>query len=144
MQKYFMGVIFTNHAIKRLYERCIAQSDAWYTLRRPDGSVKGKALGSYKFYKTYGPQRIEIVATQNRNKEWVVLSCWSKIIGTGKPIFTRRENPFWTLIKKVLKSVGKKVWQGVKKRQKSKKTEKIKKSSIDEHHPNKSLGNDQN
>lgn len=100
-----MGTIFTDHAIQRLYERGIAQSDAWYTLRHPDKQLRGSTPGSYKFYKDYGKQRIEVVAKQNEKGEWVILSCWSKFVGTGKPIFPKRENFLWTLTKKAIKKL---------------------------------------
>jgi hypothetical protein len=102
MEEEFRGVIWTKHAIRRLYERRIAQSDAWYTLRRPDKTLKGKKAGSFVFCKDYGKQRIKVVARQNEKKEWVVLSCWSKIIGTGKPIFFQKESLVEKLIKKLL------------------------------------------
>jgi hypothetical protein len=111
MQTYFMGVIFTDHAIKRLYERGITQSDAWYTFRHPDKQLRGTTSGSYKYYKDYGKQRIEVVVKQNEKGEWVVLSCWSKLMGTGKPIFPQKENFFWSLTKKVLR----KFWKAIRK-----------------------------
>ncbi|MBN1262928.1 MAG: DUF4258 domain-containing protein [Candidatus Pacebacteria bacterium] len=102
MQTYYQGVIWTNHALQRLRERKISQSDAWYTFRRPDNSRKGKSAGSRCFYKTYGNQRIEVVAKKNEKAEWVILSCWSKIIGTGKPIFTQPQGLFGKIIKNLL------------------------------------------
>lgn len=107
-----MGVVFTDHAIKRLYDRRVAQSDAWYTLRHPDKHLRGKTPGSFKFYKDYGKQRIEVVAKQNEKGEWVILSCWSKLVGSGKPLFPKQENFFWTLTKKALK----KLWRAVYKK----------------------------
>lgn len=112
MQTHFMGVIFTDHAIKRLYERGVAQSDAWYTFRHPDKQLRGSTPSSWKCYKDYGEQRIEVVAKQNERGEWVILSCWSKLMGTGKPIFPQQENLFWTLTKKVLKNL----WRIISKR----------------------------
>lgn len=102
MKTYFMGVVFTNHAINRLYNRGITQSDAWYTLKHPDSYLPGKTAGSRKFYKDYGKQRIEVIAKQNEKGEWVVLSCWSKYKGTGKPIFPRKESLLESLIGKAL------------------------------------------
>lgn len=110
MQKQFMGVIFTDHAIKRLYERGIAQSDAWYTFRHPDKQSRGTTPGSYRYSKTYGQQRIEVIVKQHERKEWVILSCWSKMVGDGKPIFPLKENLLWSLTKKI----GKKLWNRVK------------------------------
>jgi len=99
-----MGVIFTNHAIKRLYERKIAQSDAWYTIKHADSQTKGKTPGSWKFSKSYGPQTIQIIAKQNEQKQWLVLSCWSRIIGNNQPIFSPPpKNLIQKLIKKIIK-----------------------------------------
>jgi len=87
MENYFRGVIFTNHAIDRLYEREIAQADAWYTFRHADGQSAANIPGATKFYKDYGQQRIEVIARENEKGEWVILSCWSKMVGTGQPLF---------------------------------------------------------
>ena len=101
-----MNAIFTKHAITRLYNRGISQSDAWYVFKHPDGSFPGKAPGSRKFYKDYGPQRIEVVAKQNEKGEWIILSAWSKVKGTGKPVFPYKES----LLEKVIKNLFKKLF----------------------------------
>lgn len=108
MQKHFMGTIFTDHAIKRLYERGVAQSDAWYTFRHPDKQAQGTTPGSYRYSKTYGQQRIEVIAKQNEEKQWIILSCWSKLVGDGKPIFSRQENLLWKLVKLTFQKLQKK------------------------------------
>jgi len=105
MKARYMNAIFTKHAINRLYNRRITQSDAWYTFQHPDGSLPGKTPGSRKFYKNYGKQRIEVVAKKNEKGEWVILSCWSKYIGDGKPIF-RKETFLERFIKKGLDKIG--------------------------------------
>ena len=105
MNNRYGGVIWTNHALKRLYERQITQSDAWYSFQHPDGQLPSSTLGSVKYYKDYGPQRIEVVATKNEKKEWIILSCWSKIMGTGQPIFPQKENIYFELLKKILRKV---------------------------------------
>lgn len=112
MKTYYGGAIFTNHAIQRLYERGIAQSDAWYTFQHPDGQLPGTSPGSIKYYKDYGGQRIEVIAKQNEKREWIILSCWSKLVGSGRPIFPQRENLFWSLTKKI----GKKFWEKIQKK----------------------------
>jgi len=101
MNSRYGGVIWTNHAIKRLYECQLTQSDAWYSFQHPDGQLKGKVPGSKRYYKDYGHQRIEVIATQNEKKEWVILSCWSKMMGTGQSIFPERGNFLLTLTKKI-------------------------------------------
>ena len=74
------GVIWTNHALERLNKRGIKQGDAWATWKRPDQSRYAKLKGAWVYYKTYGDQKIEVVAKQNEKKEWVILSVWSKSV----------------------------------------------------------------
>lgn len=106
MQNYYGNAIFTNHAIQRLRERGVTQSDAWYTFQHPDGQIKGNTPGSTKFYKNYDGQRIEVVAKLNEKKEWVILSCWSRVRGTGKPYFIqKKENPIWSYFKYFLRTL---------------------------------------
>ena len=97
-----MGIVFTKHAINRLYNRGISQSDAWYTFKHPDGNLPGKTLGSKKFYKDYDKQRIEVIAKQNKRGQWLILSCWSKYKGDGKPMFAKKEAFLKAIIKKIL------------------------------------------
>ena len=80
----YKGLIFTNHALERLRQRGISQGDAWATFRNPDQSRKGSAQGSWVYYKTYGNERVEVVAKKNERGEWIVLSVWSK------PVYGRR------------------------------------------------------
>lgn len=76
----FGGVIWTNHALIRLRKRGIKQGDAWATFSRPQQSMHGKAQGTWIFYRDYRQERIEVVASQNEKKEWVILSVWSRPI----------------------------------------------------------------
>jgi len=102
-----MNAIFTKHAINRLYNRNIAQSDAWYTFQHPDGSLPGKTHSSKKFYKNYGDQRIEVVAKQNEKGEWIILSCWAKIKGDGKPIFKQTK----PLVERLITFLPRRAWR---------------------------------
>jgi len=97
MNKNFGGIIWTNHALQRLKERKISQSDAWVTWRRPQESKHASIKGAWIFYRTYENTRIEVVAKQNEKKEWVILSVWSKYINK-KP---NNESFLSFLIKKV-------------------------------------------
>jgi hypothetical protein len=72
------GVAWTNHALQRLKERGIKIDDALVTLRSPQESRWAAAKGAWVYYRTWGSDRIEVVATQSKDKEWVVLSVWSK------------------------------------------------------------------
>ncbi len=105
MKTRYLNAIFTKHAISRLYNRGLAQSDAWYTFQHPDGNLPGKTPGSKKFYKNYGQQRIEVIAKQNEEGEWVILSCWSKLMGNGKAIFPQSEPLITRMIKKGLSKI---------------------------------------
>ncbi|WKZ26111.1 MAG: DUF4258 domain-containing protein [bacterium] len=92
------GVIWTNHAIQRLKERNIKQGDAWAVWNRPDQSRYSKTQGAWVYYKTYGDQRIEVVAKQNEKKEWVILSVWSKTVFLK--IHENKENFWLNLLKR--------------------------------------------
>ena len=78
MDRNFGNIIWTNHALERLKERNISQSDAWATWNRPDQSRKGTAPDSWVYYKTYGNQKIEVVAKKDEKGKWIVLSVWSR------------------------------------------------------------------
>lgn len=112
MKTYYGGAIFTNHAIERLYERRITQSDAWYAFQHPDGQLPGNTPDSIKYYKDYGAQRIEVVAKLNEKREWIILSCWSKLVGNNQSLFPQRENLFWNLTKRI----GQKLWNKIQKK----------------------------
>lgn len=99
MDKNFGGVIWTNHALQRLNDRNIKQSDAWYTFRKPQQSRYATSQGAWIYYRDYGNERIEVVAKQNERKEWIILSVWS---GSGFPKSDKpipKTNLFFKLIK---------------------------------------------
>ena len=105
MDNHFGGVIWTNHVLSRLEERGISQGDAWVTWRRPDQSHYAKSKGAWVYYKTFGNQKIEVVAKQNASgpegkKEWIILSVWSKTILDLKP---QKNSSFTTLLKKIFR-----------------------------------------
>jgi len=78
MKNKYLDIIFTNHAINRLHNRDISQSDAWETFKHPDRVIEGKIAGSKKFYKDLKGKKIEVVAQPNEKGEWVIFSCWTK------------------------------------------------------------------
>lgn len=100
MDNHFGGVIWTNHALSRLRERGIKQGDAWAAWRRPDQSYKGnlhKGEDAWRYYRTFGDQRIEVVAKQNDRREWIILSVWSERV-TQKPSSVQdssKKTSFW-------------------------------------------------
>ena len=101
MNKNFGGVIWTNHALIRLKERNIKQGDAWATFNRPDQSRKGKESGTWIYYKTFGGEKIEVVAKQNAKKEWIILSVWSK------PVYGKSAKKPDSLLKLVFRRIFK-------------------------------------
>lgn len=107
MDRNFGGVIWTDHALQRLRERNISQGDAWATWRNPEQSRKGSnANGSWVYYKTYGNQRIEVVAKQNEKKEWIIMSVWSKpVLHQQKSYKTAKTGKGDMLIVKILKKL---------------------------------------
>jgi len=90
MDEHFGGVIWTNHALQRLQERGIKQGDAWATFSHPQESRYATTKGAWVFYRTYDNNQIEVVASQNKEKKWVILSVWSKSSLTrSKQVFPR-------------------------------------------------------
>ena len=102
MKNDFMGVIFTNHALERLKERQVKQSDAWYTFKHPDQQAKGRTKNSYKYSKSFGTQKIEVIAKKNKEGKWVILSVWSKLVGNNRPIF--KSNSWLNRLKKLIRN----------------------------------------
>jgi hypothetical protein len=86
MDNHFGGVIWTNHALERLRSRGIKQGDAWATWNRPEQSRRGSGSnsGSWIYYRTWGNQRIEVVAKQNEKREWIIISVWSDVVKNSK------------------------------------------------------------
>lgn len=91
MDRNFGGVIWTNHALERLRERGIKQGDAWAAFRRPDQSRYGRKEGAWIYYKTWGKETLEVVASQNEKKQWVILSVWSRPVYKDKSAYKERE-----------------------------------------------------
>lgn len=102
MDRKYGGVIWTNHAMQRLTERGVSQGDAWYTFQKPQQSRFATALGAWVYYRTYGDQRIEVVAKQNERKEWIIISVWSKKVYSQPSTNVYKKTGFLT---KVLKYI---------------------------------------
>lgn len=93
-EQNYGGIIWTNHALERLRERGISQGDAWATWNRPEQSRYNKYRnnGAWVYYRTYGNERIEVVAKQNDRKEWVILSVWSKKIDDKQSLTSSKQS----------------------------------------------------
>lgn len=103
MNNHYGNVIWTNHALERLRERGIKQSDALATFNRPEQSRPGSnERGSWVYYRTYGSERIEVVAKKNEQGEWIILSVWSKSV-YGHTYKQSPENIFLRFFKWILK-----------------------------------------
>jgi hypothetical protein len=94
----FGGVIWTNHALARLGQRGIKQGDAWATWRSPQQTRRASSGGAWVYYRTYGNQKIEVVAKKNERGEWLILSVWSRTVYGQKP----KQSLFLSFLKKLL------------------------------------------
>lgn len=73
---YFGDAIWTKHALARLSERRLSQEMAYSAFKSPDRSFPGKQYGTTEYRKYYGKSLVTIIAKQNEEGEWVILSCW--------------------------------------------------------------------
>ena len=102
MDRNFGGVIWTNHALSRLNQRGIKQGDAWATFNRPEQSRYASTQSAWVYYRTYGNERIEVVAKKSEKGQWIILSVWSRTVDGKNEI--KKAEPFWKfLIKKIFK-----------------------------------------
>ncbi|OGM16703.1 hypothetical protein A2V61_03250 [Candidatus Woesebacteria bacterium RBG_19FT_COMBO_47_8] len=85
MDKNYGGVIWTNHALDKMRQRGMSQSDAWATWRNPQQSRKANTPGAWVYYRTYGTEKIEVVAKKNEKGQWLILSVWSRPVSGEKP-----------------------------------------------------------
>jgi hypothetical protein len=66
-------------------ERGIKQGDAWATFNKPDTSRYAKSKNAHVYYRTWGSEKIEVVAKKTDKGDWLVLSVWSRpIYGSQK------------------------------------------------------------
>jgi hypothetical protein len=78
MGEIYKGVILTNHALERMKERRVTQEMVFATLTKPDRSRYADAKEKFIYNKSFGKEMVEVVASQNEKKEWVVVSVWSR------------------------------------------------------------------
>lgn len=99
MDNHYGGVIWTNHALERLRQRGIKQGDAWATWNRPEQSYKANLHGSgdaWRYYRTWGDQKIEVIAKKNEKREWVIISVWSDRVYI--PENQAKRKSFWRIL----------------------------------------------
>lgn len=99
MNNKYGGIIWTNHALQRLQERGIKQSDAWATWKRPDKSRYEDETWVYT--RKLGREVIEVVVKKNEKGEWIVLSVWSRPVSSGMRTF-KKEGSLARLLKFLL------------------------------------------
>ena len=99
MDKNYGGVIWTNHAISRMSQRGISQGDAWAAWRSPQQERKAKIAGAWVYYRTYGNQKIEVVAKKNERGQWLILSVWSRPVDGSE----KTESFLSFILKKIFK-----------------------------------------
>jgi len=91
-KQYFNGLIWTDHAIERLKQRGLRQALASQAFYHPDKILRGSANGSTEYQKRYKKSLITIIAKQNGQGEWLVLSCWSNPPLPGTEDAKRQKN----------------------------------------------------
>ena|SRR3989344_3902088 len=113
LDRNFGGLIWTNHALRRMQERGIKQVDAWATWRRPDQTRYGKAKGTWVYYRTFPAagresrhQRIEVVAKKNEKKQWIILSIWNRTITVSKKREVEKKNFMEIILDRLLGRKG--------------------------------------
>ena len=101
MDNHYKGLIWTNHALQRLKERGVSQGDAWATWNHPDQSRPGSGSksGAWVYYRTWGNQKIEVVAKKNEKGEWIVISVWADCVNNYLP---KEKISFWKSLAKIL------------------------------------------
>jgi hypothetical protein len=99
MNNHYKGTIWTNHALNRLRDRKISQSEAWAAWSRPDKSRYIKSKDAWIYERTYNTIKITIIAKKNDNNEWIIISVWSK------PVRPHRITGFWEMIKSAVKKL---------------------------------------
>jgi len=106
MQRDFGGVIWTNHALERLRQRNISQGDAWATFNSPDQSRKASTKGAWVYYKTYGQEKLEVVASKNDQGKWVIMTVWSRPLYQSSGNYKPKQNSTWDrLLENLLRKV---------------------------------------
>lgn len=99
MGEKYGGVIWTDHALQKLKERGIKIEHALVTLNSPHESRRGQIKDSWVYFRTWGNERIEVVAKPNERGEWVVLSVWSRKVSGSK---WAKPLPWWKYFLKEL------------------------------------------
>lgn len=87
---FYRGLIFTNHALQRMDERYLPKEWVSDTFHHPDDTAAAKQDGIL-YKKTFGPSTVSVIAKQNENNEWIILSCWIDPPYPGTKDYKRKE-----------------------------------------------------
>lgn len=85
------GIIWTNHALKKLKERGLYQDIALQAFKYPDKTFQGKKEGTFEYQKRVDKSFVTIIATKNENDEWIVISAWIDPPLPGSIDYKKRE-----------------------------------------------------
>lgn len=90
-KRFYENTIWTNHALERLADRRMSQHMVWKAFQYPDSSTKLKD-GATQCVKRFGIHTITVIAKQNEQFEWLIISCWMDppLKGTQDDIKRRR------------------------------------------------------
>jgi hypothetical protein len=108
MDRNYKGLIWTNHALERMEIRGVSQGDAWATWRRPDQTRYGREKGVWVYYRTWGSQRVEVVAKKNPSAssgqagKWIILSVWSRRVFAKRSLKTEKKSFLKILLNSLL------------------------------------------
>jgi hypothetical protein len=85
----YKGIILTNHALERMRERGVSEQMVYLTINKPDRSRYADNKRKFIYNKTFGSEMVEVVASKNERREWVVVSVWSR------PEWQMRHNQYY-------------------------------------------------
>jgi hypothetical protein len=109
-KRAYGGIIWTDHALERIYQRKLPQETAFLAYSSPDKRIPGKNPGSTELQKQYGKHLITLIIKPNDKGEQVVISAWIDPPLPGTNDFRKQE------YRKNMKgaSFWKRVWLTVK------------------------------
>jgi hypothetical protein len=68
-------IIWTNHAIQRIHDRKIPQSQIEQTIYSPDSKINNND-SSIESLRQFGHQKVHVITRENEKGEIIILSCW--------------------------------------------------------------------
>lgn len=106
MDRYYGGVIWTNHILQRMKERGLTQSDVLWVFNHPEKTVAASDPGAYRFYRNHNNLRLEVIAKKNEEGKWIMMSCWSKpLYGAERLKFKNPWSLLWRIPLFIIKTI---------------------------------------